>query len=741
MSTLAPYHHSPLPSPHHIRLLELLRCSDRGDSLTGTMRIVNIVDDDDIDDEEIFPYVALSYRWSEDASEELILDGKGIIRISKDLDAALRRFRYASALRWIWVDAICINQQNNAEKSMQIPLMAHIFRGASRVMIWLGNRAEDADLLRRTKSLVREAKAHSELFDSSLTSQATEARRIIASLSLSMSQLGRLAWFTRRWVLQELALNANAVLCCGQTELPWPQLAGVLDHSEEHDDLRIDQGRQHSLLKLEEDAGLRSLQLLWDLWWNTTISPRPALGRYYFELEPRDISTLMNGYCDFECSDGRDQIAALLGLSRDAQGPTGFRVDYADSVEQTYVKFAETLVRTGHLAWLLYQRFQREKERDIPATILPSWVPDWRVRMVAPPLRTRTKYIKTPASSIQPSKNNHRVHLLTTDFWRAPFLQRPLRESEKAWARIAWPALGSPPFLEILWKSPSFPKETGLEERVISVLVDLWPRIVARLTEDAKTSRRQMWCGVLLQVVQTFCRGLNAPLEIPVSDDDYPTFGEENFSDLEALKRYIRSLVWNNSGSLMEAAHAYQGQQKLGSELFAECLIFCQQPSHCLKTGSVCGMACVPASFYNQVVVGDKVLLANLGRFQRSASYDYEDEFQWSTYIVREEFVASEGFVGSAADGVEDTEQSSAHETNSWYSRRSKLKIVSPWVHEFVAPCQSFNSFPWTSDALASVTLEHDWPDDDDFGMGLKRWKHWENRGELSVEAFGLWIR
>lgn len=49
--------------------------------------------------------MALSYRRSEYASEEL-LDDKGIIRTSKDLDATLRRFRYSSAFRWIWVDAI-----------------------------------------------------------------------------------------------------------------------------------------------------------------------------------------------------------------------------------------------------------------------------------------------------------------------------------------------------------------------------------------------------------------------------------------------------------------------------------------------------------------------------------------------------------------------------------------------------------------------------------------------------------
>lgn len=72
---------------------------------------------------------------------------------------------------------------------MQIPIMVHIYRGASRVMIWLGSLDEDADLLRRTKSLLRDARACAEVFDTCLTPQATEATRaLIASLRLRMSQ-------------------------------------------------------------------------------------------------------------------------------------------------------------------------------------------------------------------------------------------------------------------------------------------------------------------------------------------------------------------------------------------------------------------------------------------------------------------------------------------------------------------------------------------------------------------------
>lgn len=38
----------------------------------------------------------------------------------------------------LWIDAICINQHDLAEKARQIPLMTRIYSTAARVLVWLG---------------------------------------------------------------------------------------------------------------------------------------------------------------------------------------------------------------------------------------------------------------------------------------------------------------------------------------------------------------------------------------------------------------------------------------------------------------------------------------------------------------------------------------------------------------------------------------------------------------------------
>ncbi|KAI4228107.1 MAG: hypothetical protein L6R36_001887 [Xanthoria steineri] len=101
-------------------------------------------------------YDALSYAWGEQDSNRPTLHCNGrFISISPHLNSALERFYRA----WenddpsdrlpcprIWVDAVCINQNNHVEKGHQVAKMAQIYARAGRVIAWLGEDENGSEM-------------------------------------------------------------------------------------------------------------------------------------------------------------------------------------------------------------------------------------------------------------------------------------------------------------------------------------------------------------------------------------------------------------------------------------------------------------------------------------------------------------------------------------------------------------------------------------------------------------------
>ncbi|KAI1080762.1 heterokaryon incompatibility protein-domain-containing protein [Whalleya microplaca] len=98
-------------------------------------------------------YEALSYAWgggttspspsNPNATPTILLNGRAFA-ITRGLEEALRRLRGSEAERRVWIDAICINQADNGERSAQVARMRDIYRGAARVVAWLGEESADS---------------------------------------------------------------------------------------------------------------------------------------------------------------------------------------------------------------------------------------------------------------------------------------------------------------------------------------------------------------------------------------------------------------------------------------------------------------------------------------------------------------------------------------------------------------------------------------------------------------------
>ena len=95
-------------------------------------------------------YEALSYTWgsSKDQVTAKVTDpshlGNTTIQIGLNLACALRYLRHSGIARTFWIDAICINQDDADERNAQVKRMGDIYSIANRVVVWLGEQADDS---------------------------------------------------------------------------------------------------------------------------------------------------------------------------------------------------------------------------------------------------------------------------------------------------------------------------------------------------------------------------------------------------------------------------------------------------------------------------------------------------------------------------------------------------------------------------------------------------------------------
>ena len=195
---MSEYHYSQLSQPKSVRLLRLLPSKDA--DLRCDLFEYSLVDSS----KPSHPYEALSYVWGSEKKPKSITVNNQHLPITENLYTALLHLQDGPCARVIWVDAICIDQANKKEKSVQIPLMAEIYAKARQVIVWLGKAEADSD---RALEEIRRAGENSATISSAESSQ--EAIR----------QLVKRPWFERVWVLQEMAAARHVLIVCGSTEI------------------------------------------------------------------------------------------------------------------------------------------------------------------------------------------------------------------------------------------------------------------------------------------------------------------------------------------------------------------------------------------------------------------------------------------------------------------------------------------------------------------------------------------
>ncbi|KAL9096087.1 MAG: hypothetical protein Q9165_001609 [Trypethelium subeluteriae] len=261
-------------------------------------------------------YDALSYTWGDDwpKGQErhikiLVQSEVYIIRIRPNLYHALQQLRHESKSIYLWVDALCINQENPDEKSQQIQRMFTIYNKADQVRIWLGEEKNDSS------KAIEFVTTCLNLDDFDRLVQDTPKSVEFAALSTLM----RRPWFNRRWIIQEISLARNATLHCGKDTLPWRDFADCVSllYHKRQDLKRL--FRESSRFSNHPDylGDLTELGAIRLVYASDNLFRKSEHGEITDRL--LSLEALMSSLTAFDASDPHDIVYAILWLARDAK--------------------------------------------------------------------------------------------------------------------------------------------------------------------------------------------------------------------------------------------------------------------------------------------------------------------------------------------------------------------------------------------------------------------------------------
>src|SRR5205823_642990 len=92
-------------------------------------------------------YTALSYTWGTLDRSHLIKISDSYFQVTESLSSMLQHIQSNTETLTLWIDQLCINQEDADEKKAQIPLMKEIYGNAVQTIVWLGPAADDSDLI------------------------------------------------------------------------------------------------------------------------------------------------------------------------------------------------------------------------------------------------------------------------------------------------------------------------------------------------------------------------------------------------------------------------------------------------------------------------------------------------------------------------------------------------------------------------------------------------------------------
>jgi Heterokaryon incompatibility protein (HET) len=268
-------------------------------------------------------YDALSYMWGEpDQLGRTIIINDKCFPVRANLWSALYNLRDTTADHVLWIDAICINQNNLKERSYQVRQMGNIFAQARFVRVWVGDKSDDSDI---ALSMLREL-AHG----SPCTDKWNKDLKLDDSWSKWNAVFNFLlrSYWSRVWIIQEIAMAREIAICCGQDTIPWEFLSKALSAVEYM--LKMKHKIRASKWGVSKNNWATILSGICDT--HPLQLDRQRALRLASHSDAFDIDVLLGISHRSSCSDLRDKLYGLLGLIQDSWIP----IDYTRNLFQVF---------------------------------------------------------------------------------------------------------------------------------------------------------------------------------------------------------------------------------------------------------------------------------------------------------------------------------------------------------------------------------------------------------------------
>lgn len=318
-------------------------------------------------------FEALSYTWGNSTDVVPILLHGQIHQVTRNLATALRHLRDSHQAKVLWVDALCINQSDIAERNQQVSKMRDIYAvgGAQRVVVWLGEMPNGQLAIDFCDKLSAEPTVFASLPGYELEWESCH------------DIFTRNPWWSRAWIVQEVVHTNKVIVHLGDSKpMSFESLCEKFKIYQSRWDLRVrfgdwtDEEVQKVAKPLEKDwpSLMRGIRHQRDSPMNISntrdaVNSSPPLNQY--------LPSLLITFRDQAATDFHDKIYAFQCMAFDNPSRNDIPVDYRLSKEEIYTIVSRAFIRKNMIPLLLAESEQKPVSSN---SELASWVTDFTTK-------------------------------------------------------------------------------------------------------------------------------------------------------------------------------------------------------------------------------------------------------------------------------------------------------------------------------------------------------------------------